>query len=267
MMRFVVLASLALAACRDTPSSDRVVAEPLADAAPAETTRAASAAPVVEAGAPVAFRVGLGVDPDEEIGTLDETSASASALCTTFLRKANADAATIAQSFSFQQRTPSCALRPAPAAFRPGGTFLDARVLVVNHVSRRQHLLALRLARGWVISWIAWNVDDSESAIPPWAAEAPERIDIDGSRFVAYLPGGDVAENHGPGDKRWLRGAFACKDDGASLHCAKWDPTERPPLGGKTAKTLTARWSAIPWSAPMDLAWQPNDSARAVPVP
>lgn len=270
MTRIAALVSLGLAAC-NAPSTERVVAPPVVEASASVMTPMSSAAPAAgtlpDAAAPSPFRVGVGVQPDEDVATLDELSATTKELCKTFSKKAKHDAEEIARSFSFRQRTPACALRPAPAGFRPGGAYLDARVLQVTYVSRSAHLLAVQLARGWVISWIAWDVDEAESATPAWSAHAPERFEIDGAHLVAYLPGGDLASKRGASDERLLRGAFVCTDDGTRLACAKWDPTVRAPLGIKIGKSASPSWATLPWTQATELVWQTDSSlvARSVP--
>lgn len=241
-----------LLACK-TSSSERVIPQPVtAQDAAAPTAHVELVVPS-DAGSLPPFRVGVGARPDEEVAPFDGVTASAEGLCKTFLQVAKRDAEEIAKTFSFPQLEPSCVMRPAPAAFEPAGAFLDARVLAVNHVSREQKLLALRLARGWVITWLKWDVLDTESATPMWATEAPERFEANGDRLVVYLPGADVT-THGA---RWLRGAYACRDDGAQLLCSKWDPTERMPLGEKDPPKKDRRTAtAAPWKNAADLQWQ-----------
>ncbi len=243
--------------------------------APARTGPAAPEQTVapLDAGSLATFRVGAGAAPDEEIPGFDGLAKSAADLCATFLQTAKSEAAEVAKHFSFRQRAPTCFVRPAPASFTPSGSFSDARVLSVQHVSRAEYLLAVKLARGWVITGIGWAVVDSESATPMWATEAPEQFELEGAKMIVYLPGVDVAHNPEPdaaSEQRMLRGAVACQDDGTQLRCSKWDPIERRPLGEKLTKGRKAAWAQLPWRNRVDLAWETAgvlSTRSAIPAP
>ena len=185
-------------------------------------------------------------------------SPSLEILCRDFLVKARRDGEEIAKTFSFQQIAPRCRLGKVPAAFVPSSVFLDARTIDVAYVSREESRLALKLARGWVLTPVAWSVRERESATPPWGAQAPERVTATGSEIVVYLGGEQRGLANG---YRELLGAHACRDQPPDLTCWRWDPTEQEPLATKEAASA-ALASKLPWKDARTLVF----GDRGVPV-
>ena len=188
----------------------------------------------------------------------DSAFASLELLCADFLRKSREEGAEIAKTFSFHQVTPRCRPGRVPSAFTPSPTFLDARTIDVARVSREESRLAVKLARGWVLTAVAWDIVESESATPPWATTAPERFTTTDSDLVVYLGG----QEHGTAKGyRTLLGAHACRDLPPTLACWRWDPTEQRPLGTRTASSAVEA-KALPWESPLTLTF----NAAGVPT-
>lgn len=258
MIRWVVAAGVAgLLACRREGASEHAPAVVVA-ARDAEATRDAGGGADADAAVVDAARAGEGPTP-ALLGDGIE-GPSLEKVCAAFLLIARRDAAEIAKNFSFHQSTPRCQPRGPLSLGASSGAFLEARVVDTVYVSREDKRLAVRLARGWVLTSIAWDVSESESATPMWEASAPERVVTDGSTLIAYLGGADVSRNRGTLNgvasptHAMLRGAFACRDSGEKLTCWKWDPTELPPLGVKIAPAGFKAWPTRPWTEERSLA-------------
>ncbi len=186
-----------------------------------------------------------------EMPDIAAASNSLQRLCADFLDRATRDAAEIAATFSFRQLTPRCHVAGVPAHWKSGDVFLDARVVTTTYVSRDETRLAIRLARGWVLTPIAWDVRETESATPMWNAHAPERFEATGPHLVVYLGGDDVHRNRQSpkgATRHMLRGAYGCYDDGARTKCWEWNPTEQFPLGAREGPKG-------PWSEPRVLVF------------
>ena len=198
--------------------------------------------------------------PTTPLERVDNVTAYASLelLCADFLRQSREEGAEIAKTFSFHQVTPRCRPGRVPSAFAPSPVFLEARTVDVARVSREESRLALKLARGWVLTPAAWDIRESESATPPWGVQAPERVTTTGSDLVVYLGGEERAPAKG---YRALLGAHACRDQPPTLTCWRWDPTEQVPLGTKEAASA-ALAKTYPWTNPHTLTF----SAAGIPT-
>ena len=130
-------------------------------------------------------------------------------------------------------------------------------------MSREESRLAVKLARGWVLTPVAWDINESESATPPWGAHAPERVTTTGGDLVVYLGGDDRGAAKG---YRALLGAHACRDLPPTLACWRWDPTEQRPLGTKEAASA-ALASRLPWKNQYTLTFDSAGVPTAAALP
>jgi hypothetical protein len=187
--------------------------------------------------------------------------ASIEELCKAFVQQARVDGEEVGKTFSFAQHPARCSDLGALTAFRPQLPFAEAHTIKTTRISRTARQMVVRLGQLWFETAIAWNVEDSENATPMWRSREPDSFVLEGNRLVAYLGGDDVMHNEstemnrkGAALARYLRGAFVCEASAASLACAKWDPSERAPLGIKERKRGFSAWHTVPWQSPRGIS-------------
>jgi hypothetical protein len=223
---------------------------------PSAIATASGAPPAVAPAPPPAAETTLASAPDADAWS-DHTDVrrTPEAFCAQFLRDVRG-----AHAYGSPTPAPHCRVAPPPAAWRPGGPFLDARAMVKSYVHRVATQLLVKTAAGWRDTPIEWGVLEIEAATRPWETLEPDRFEIEGSRLLAYAAGSDFWWNEGTRpdgstnpDDRFVRGAYGCELGPRALTCFYWDPTRVTPLGRKSAPSGFTAWSSLPWQDVRDL--------------
>ncbi len=248
---------LAVSCARREPAPARFSAPAPVSAPGAPEARAgAGGVPTLDAGVPLAGAPSAGAPDAEAWRDYADTWPTPEAFCKRFLREVRG-----ARAYGSPTPAPGCKVARPPAAWRPGGPFLDARSIETSYVNREATTLLVKTAAGWRATSVEWGVLEIEAATRPWATLEPDRFEIDGRRLLAYAAGADVWWNEsvrpdGAGmnpDDRFVRGAYGCELGPRALTCFTWDPTIVASLGRKSAPSGFTAWASLPWQAERDL--------------